>query len=972
MRIFLEISPVDVEDALVAAAEAIVKRAVALPEPRSLCEIQPDEEDYQWLCDWASQLTSRQLQRWIDGINSRRIVLQESGLNLSYGEAAGCLLLLLASEAARRRASEGYVWPTVRGLFAKQAGNLLFVQGQPRSIFKDAIEASARKLGLRHVFGVEGTHNYYLSVYLQFGFTRKGMDRLAYWLAGQPSTQAVMYLLGDPDEGMGSKSFTRLWDALRNYRRNNITESQARQTLVNNPWTLPDWTDELLNQSRRHPEMGTAELGQTGRGEQLPPQFLEMPRLRWNWPESPRFSSAVVNLADFDLDSERYFVKVGSTTLTTLVATDDGTYSSHPPEIALPSGSPEFVASLVDDSGSAQTGQLLELWDPKEDVAIFNLRTGRRLDAWEPKRVSGREYGLLASIDLEVEPLDLQFHEIGIGDNAKRLYLLPQNIDRHVRVSLSGEEIWNSGIDGGAPPKSPEPDWARMVTATILPTDRIRLDRYEGSSVRVSGLGSDAELLYVRFGGRPLGFNLREDGDYLTEEFDITKEAAAGNSLTLPEIKVKLGLRLGSEQVSVERTQVASVSGILRASDTGWQVVNRQDKLTVNEARQATYKVLLPGYGQDADTLALLEGPIFLKKLWRHPRPLGQLGGYGAPLELRPPYNFTRFKMVVSEEVRDPGIFEGVLAGENANIRLFLRHPLEPGSKHKIVLWNIGAPPVILDAIGNVEHRGDEWDMSCPGTSFDDGFLALAYDGARVGSLWPGRPEWPSSMGSGDAAEISALLKWMHAPIVAPEWLDGIRSFAQKYPGPALSAWLLDKGLPSSLSHGTTDEEQWRASVRQVFSGWNPDGESAWEVISALGEVSADGTASEALQVLLQQDPLLMGRLLKVWNGSPDLTFPGGATAKRDLIYGMRFLIAGLPVGSTDLQWGQQEQQLLDHVATLMSVDENFVRQGIVRRVLGPLDYNALNDVDRNNVEVALTTAPFREYLGLRVLSSLL
>ena len=196
MRIFQEVSPVDTEGALVSATRAIVKEAIVLPKPWSLCEIQPDEEDYQWLRDWASQLSPRQLQRWLGGINSRRIALQESGINLSYRESAGCLLLLLASESARRRASEGYVWPTVHSQLTEQVGSILFVQGQPRSIFKDAIEASARKLGLRHVFGVEGTQNYYLSVYLQFGFTRKGMARLAHWLAGQPSTQTVMYSWG--------------------------------------------------------------------------------------------------------------------------------------------------------------------------------------------------------------------------------------------------------------------------------------------------------------------------------------------------------------------------------------------------------------------------------------------------------------------------------------------------------------------------------------------------------------------------------------------------------------------------------------------------------------------------------------------------------------------------------------------------------------------------------------------------------
>ena len=68
-------------------------------------------------------------------------------------------------------------------------------------------------------------------------------------------------------------------------------------------------------------------------------------------------------------------------------------------------------------------------------------------------------------------------------------------------------------------------------------------------------------------------------------------------------------------------------------------------------------KYCFPVVGHDADRLALLEGPIFLKRLWRHPRPLGQLGGYGAPLELRSPYNFIDFRMMISAEVHDPGIF---------------------------------------------------------------------------------------------------------------------------------------------------------------------------------------------------------------------------------------------------------------------------------------------------------------------------
>ena len=73
MKIFREVSSLDGDDALTAAVGAVVERVVSVLGPRSLCEIQADGEDYQWLCNWASQLSPRQLRRWLEGTNSRRI-----------------------------------------------------------------------------------------------------------------------------------------------------------------------------------------------------------------------------------------------------------------------------------------------------------------------------------------------------------------------------------------------------------------------------------------------------------------------------------------------------------------------------------------------------------------------------------------------------------------------------------------------------------------------------------------------------------------------------------------------------------------------------------------------------------------------------------------------------------------------------------------------------------------------------------
>ena len=90
-----------------------------------------------------------------------------------------------------------------------------------------------------------------------------------------------------------------------------------------------------------------------------------------------------------------------------------------------------------------------------------------------------------------------------------------------------------------------------------------------------------------------------------------------------------------------------------------------------------------------------------------------------------------------------------------------------------------------------------------------------------------------------------------------------------------------------------------------------------------------------------------------------------------DVIHEMRSMVAELPRGATYFDFEQQDRELLEQVSEQMGIDDNFIAN-IVRKVLPNLDYSDLSTVDRNNAQVALNIAPFREYLGLRVLSSLL
>ena len=137
---------------------------------------------------------------------------------------------------------------------------------------------------------------------------------------------------------------------------------------------------------------------------------------------------------------------------------------------------------------------------------------------------------------------------------------------------------------------------------------------------------------------------------------------------------------------------------------------------------------------------------------------------------------------------------------------------------------------------------------------------------------------------------------------MSPEWLDNIQSFAQQYPVETLSAWLLDEGLPSSLNHGAA-EEQWRAVIRQVFSGWNPDSKTARAIVNAFGGTS-DDPVSETLFALSREDPLMMGRVAKAWLKLPNPPCSEETQDKRDLIERMRLLIA-----SVDPQPKRQNQE---------------------------------------------------------------
>jgi hypothetical protein len=441
------------------------------------------------------------------------------------------------------------VWAAVQERFQPHTRRLLFVQGQPTERLKDALEAACRALRLRHVFGMEGTQSYYVSIYLQFGFTRRGMVRLPFWLAGQGQSEAILSLL---DPATGSPSFQNLWRALRDYRRKNIVEERLRRVIAESPWVLPDWADELVHHARQKLDLGTVDAAQaaTDTGSIIP--FLDQPRLVWDPPHEPHFVSRLVNLAALDLSAERYDVLVGTKPVGSLLRQPDETYDV-PEHVVLPSTSAQHSASLLDESGQTLTTGELTLWEPLEDVTVYELPSGRRLDAWRDSLAPHKSYVLMTAADLKVRPTPSQW--CLTRDGTRRFVSLPSGWSAELQVVLDGEVLWTPYIGPGRRAATPEPVWARSVRVYCGAEPTVKLgDRVEPV---VAGLGENTVLTFVRLGTRALEF-VQDGSSARVDGLEVTPDIVA------PRLAFTLGLRHGAESARVERAPEVDIVGTAR------------------------------------------------------------------------------------------------------------------------------------------------------------------------------------------------------------------------------------------------------------------------------------------------------------------------------------------------------------------------------------------------------------------------
>jgi hypothetical protein len=259
-----------------------------LATPRSVAEARITQSELDFLVLWFSALYGKPRnwceRDWQDDLTEE--------VSASRREMFGSLLLILAGEICRDQSSEDALWPTVVAVLRndKITFPLLFVGGQPTVMTKDAITAGARRLGLRNLIDRYGTQEYFDTLKLQFGFTRRGaLSRLPEWLDGLSTPIAVKILRGDEPEysDLRSESFCKLWKMLLNFRRGRVSGSDLSGQLQECPWIRPTSIPELViavekRPSRAHPEQEASDSADDY-GEPMC-----VPRIEWQSSIRPR------------------------------------------------------------------------------------------------------------------------------------------------------------------------------------------------------------------------------------------------------------------------------------------------------------------------------------------------------------------------------------------------------------------------------------------------------------------------------------------------------------------------------------------------------------------------------------------------------------------------------------------------------------------------------------------------------------
>ncbi len=972
MKIFTGIAPNNHYETIGDAVARIVQHAqhLSLTEtPWSLVELSPDDEDFDWLCQWAQHLSPGVATQCLNNGQWKRFPIDTDIGDFSYSTGIGVLLLMFAVEVARRNASERSLWVVVsHSSFSVHTQKVLFAQNYPTRAYKDTIELAARWLNLRHVFGMANLQNWYDTIYLQLGFTKLGFtSRLPEWLVGQISTFAIQQLLDGP---MKSKTFIDLWTALGGFRRKNISEEQLRLKLQTSPWILPEWIPELVQKAITKPHLSNVanekNTSLLSIDEPFAKAFLDSPRLSWNSPQEPTFICRIINLALLDLTEPTYSVLVADRICGCLRRNIDGTYEPYPSdEITLSATSSLHVASLVAPDGGITQNQTLQLWDESEDVSTFAFTTGVCLNSWKNVLTTQKSYYLILAADLEIQPPPTYWHNLNAHT---RLYLLEKDWPAQTRVILERCILWEPRLSFAPPPQKQVDEKTIEIHLydTQVPLSFNQPIRFEISHPQ------NYTIAFIRSVGQPINFDQRTPRLTVMEPIALQPHMLSLKAGT--DIELTLGIQLNNSPAVVRfrsSVKVPIIGAALFGKD-GWTALDATQSLNIEKAKWQ----LMRFYLRDTENWPLLEGDMWIDDTWKTPKTLQKCAGYGAPLKIRKSaYNATALdqpRQIVREVINTGCVKTITITEEIQNpptyvLQLQLTHLIEPDASHTLRWWDQDGSCTLFQP-EHLEARDDVmyWSSTLPTNCIQPLAIAVAYDGTWLGA-WCSK-DWSKILSASavEASTISALMRWFHLPLLSLDVSHKVEQFSYAHAVDALPIWLGEQ-CPLPDLRFTSSDEGWLSVVRKIFFNWQPES-GINDLVQCLSDPATANdpplVAEQMVWKLSRVSPILMAKVLQPW--VDNVCIPQwGIQLSIGLIKQLPYKIAEVHDKASLIK---RKAELHEDTAIVMKVHTNFVKKALLERAISFIRGQQISSIDRDNLAVAMNIQPFRNLLSIHLI----
>ena len=459
--------------------------------------------------------------------------------------------------------------------------------------------------------------------------------------------------------------------------------------------------------------------------------------------------------------------------------------------------------------------------------------------------------------------------------------------------------------------------------------------------------------------------------------------------------KLRIGLELNGERAVHRATLPIRCRGLAqrkaqRESGSVWRWHQWEKWLSLDEAKRDLSRVFTDGPN------LLVEGYEVLGRCESRPRPLAQLLGTGAALDLIPnPYNIQdEGRYCLARGVVDFGLVVSFSKQHPwpGRLRLELFRPLLPRDGHFVLLWSNrhGLHRIAWDAV-RAEDEGRVWSFVPPWTDEPEALLAaVGYDRYRLGFGWTGQLHRFFIANHSDhpgltARQRLALVRWFRLPglLENQRGEPNLQESAHAHPADLLAVAVFDRGLDqlpgdAELYFERTphSRQAFEAIVRQLLLDC-PLSEAQAEAIDKLfAELASSDPCGLLVERLFPSHPVLSARV--VCRVSARHIPAAERSRSREWLRAQRYRLAGFAKKPSCSTYQARLEQLRNAAAKTFSennwqpTDEYFIQDGIVN----PAQEFALSDVpldqlNRHNLLIALGSGDFRLYLALCLLEGL-